>query len=101
MIARAIQTEINHGKGGGVKKDHVWLDLRHLGEKLINERIPEIRKTVHEQLGIDCTKELIPIVPTAHYSMGGIPTDVKTRVTNDAQNTPIHGLFAAGEEETI
>ncbi len=97
VIARAIQTEINHGKGGGVKKDHVWLDLRHLGEKLINERIPEIRKTVHEQLGIDCTKELIPIVPTAHYSMGGIPTDVKTRVTNDAQNTPIHGLFAAGE----
>lgn len=101
VIARAIQTEINNGRGAGAKKDHVWLDLRHLGEKLINERIPEIRKTVHEQMGIDCTNELIPIVPTAHYSMGGIPTDVKTRVTIDAQNTPVHGLFAAGEVSCV
>jgi succinate dehydrogenase / fumarate reductase flavoprotein subunit len=97
VIARAIQTEINEGKGAGGKKDHVLLDVRHLGEKTINERIPEIRKTVHEQLGIDCTKELIPIVPTAHYSMGGIPTDIRTRVVVDAQNTPLPGLFAAGE----
>lgn len=97
VIARAITTEINQGKGAGPKKDHVFIDVRHLGEKTINERIPEIRKTVHEQLGIDCVKELIPIVPTAHYSMGGIPTDVKTRVVTDSTNTPLSGLFAAGE----
>lgn len=97
VIARAITAEIHEGRGAGAKKDHVWLDVRHLGEKTINERIPEIRKTVHEQLGIDCTKQLIPIVPTAHYSMGGIPTDIQTRVVVDTQNTPLPGLFAAGE----
>ncbi len=97
VIARAIETEILQGRGAGKKKDHVWLDLRHLGEKTIEERIPEIRKTVHEQLGIDCTKERIPILPTAHYSMGGIPTDTRTRVVVDERNTPVPGLFAAGE----
>lgn len=97
VVARAIAMEILEGRGAGKKKDHVWLDLRHLGKKKIMERIPEIFQTVQHQLGIDCTKELIPIVPTAHYSMGGIPTDTKTRVIVDAHATPVHGLFAAGE----
>jgi succinate dehydrogenase / fumarate reductase flavoprotein subunit len=97
VIARAITTEILQGNGAGNKKDHVWLDVRHLGKQKILEKIPEIHKTVLQQMGIDCTKELIPIVPTAHYSMGGIPTDTRTRVVMDAQNTPVHGLFAAGE----
>ncbi|MEK6820976.1 MAG: FAD-binding protein [archaeon] len=97
VVARAIANEILHGRGGGPHKDHLFLDVRHLGEKKIMERIPEIRKTVHEQLGIDCVHALIPIVPTAHYSMGGIPTDTKTRVVTDAHHTPVHGLFAAGE----
>ncbi len=97
VIARAIMREITEGRGCGAKKDHVYLDVRHLGEKTIMEKIPEIRKTVHEQLGIDCVKQLIPIVPTAHYSMGGVPTDVHTRVITDAQNTPFLGLYAAGE----
>lgn len=97
VIARAIQTEINQGRGAGPQKDHVYLDVRHLGEKTINERIPEIKKTVWEQLGIDCTNALIPVVPTVHYSMGGIPTDTRTRVIVDAQNTPLYGLYAAGE----
>jgi succinate dehydrogenase / fumarate reductase flavoprotein subunit len=97
VIARAIVREIAEGRGCGPHRDHVYLDVRHLGEKTIMEKIPEIRKTVHEQLGIDCVKQLIPIVPTAHYSMGGIPTDIHTRVTRDAHNTPVEGLFAAGE----
>lgn len=97
VVARAITTEIAEGRGAGTKKDHVWLDVRHLGKQKIMERIPEIFQTVQHQLGIDCTKELIPIVPTAHYSMGGIPTDTKTRVILDAHHTPVHGLFAAGE----
>ncbi len=97
VIARAIMREIAEGRGCGAKKDHVYLDVRHLGEKTIMEKIPEIRKTVHEQLGIDCVKQLIPIIPTAHYSMGGIPTDVHTQVVTDAHNTPFEGLYAAGE----
>ncbi|QQR92909.1 MAG: FAD-binding protein [Candidatus Iainarchaeum archaeon] len=97
VVARAITTEMLEGRGAGTKKDHVWLDVRHLGKKKIMERIPEIFQTVQHQLGIDCTKELIPIVPTAHYSMGGIPTDTNARVVIDAHRTPIHGLFAAGE----
>ncbi len=101
VVARAISTEISQGRGAGNKKDHVLLDVRHLGEKIIMERIPEIRKTVHEQLGIDCVKELIPIVPTAHYSMGGIPVDIHGRVTIDAHNTPIKGLYAAGEVSCV
>lgn len=101
VVARAIATEIQQGRGVGEKKDHVYLDVRHLGEKTIMEKIPEIRKTVHEQLGIDCVRELIPVVPTAHYSMGGVPTDIHTRVTIDAHNTPLHGLFAAGEVSCV
>ncbi len=97
VVSRAITTEILQGRGAGKKKDHVWLDLRHLGKQKILEKIPEVHKTVREQMGIDCTKELIPIVPTAHYSMGGIPTDTKTRVILDAHHTPVQGLFAAGE----
>ncbi|MBM3281909.1 MAG: FAD-binding protein [Candidatus Diapherotrites archaeon] len=97
IIARAIMSEIAHGRGCGSQKDHVYLDVRHLGEKKIIERIPEIRKTVHEQLGMDCVKELIPIIPTAHYSMGGVPTNVHTQVIVDAHNNPFPGLYAAGE----
>ncbi|MFH0970676.1 MAG: FAD-binding protein [Candidatus Diapherotrites archaeon] len=97
VAARGIAMEILQGKGAGSKKDHVFIDMRPLGKEKITERVPEIHQTVREQLGIDCTKDLIPITPTAHYSMGGIPTDTQTRVTMNEHASPVKGLYAAGE----
>lgn len=88
VISRAIQTEINEGRG---IDGYVHLDLRHLGEKLITERLAQIHDIALSFAGVDCVQEPIPIQPTAHYSMGGIPTDVEGRVPG------ICGLFAAGE----
>ena len=89
IVARAIQTEIDEGRGPG-GKPYVWLDLRHLGEKKILERLPQITELAKGFVGVDPVKEPIPIQPTAHYSMGGVATDL------DGQ-TPMAGLFAAGE----
>lgn len=90
IVARAIQTEINEGRGCGENGDYVCLDLTHLGEKKINERLPQTREHAILYEGVDPVKEPIPIAPTAHYSMGGIDTDRMGR-------TEIKGLYAAGE----
>jgi len=90
IVARAIQTEIDEGRGCGPKGDYICLDLTHLGEKRINERLPQTREHALLYEGVDPVKEPIPIAPTAHYSMGGIDTDRLGR-------TPIKGLYAAGE----
>jgi len=90
IVARAIQTEIDEGRGCGPNGDYICLDLTHLGEKKINERLPQTREHALLYEGVDPVKEPIPIAPTAHYSMGGIDTDKLGR-------TPIKGLFAAGE----
>jgi len=89
ITARAIQTEIEEGRGPG-GKPFVWLDLRHLGEKKILERLPQITNLAKSFVGVDPVKAPIPIQPTAHYSMGGVLTDL------DGQ-TPMPGLLAAGE----
>jgi len=88
IVSRAIETEIREGRGfeGG----YVHLDLRHLGEAKINERLPTIRELAIYFAGIDPVKELIPIQPAQHYTMGGVPTDLDGV-------TPIKGLYAAGE----
>ncbi len=96
LVARAIQTEINEGRGIG-GKDYVHLDLRHLGRERILERLPQIRQLAIDFLGIDALEAPIPIQPTAHYSMGGIPTDVNGQVILDDQGTPLVGFYAAGE----
>ena len=88
VISRAIQTEINEGRG---IDGCVHLDLRHLGKDLIMERLAQIHDIALSFAGVDCVKEPIPIQPTAHYSMGGIPTDVNGQVLGTS------GLFAAGE----
>jgi succinate dehydrogenase / fumarate reductase flavoprotein subunit len=88
VIARAIQTEINEGRG---MDGCVHLDLRHLGKDLILERLAQIHDIALSFAGVDCVEEPIPIQPTAHYSMGGIPTDVNSQVPGTS------GLFAAGE----
>jgi succinate dehydrogenase/fumarate reductase flavoprotein subunit len=89
ITSRSIQTEIDEGRGIG-GKPCVHLDLRHLGEKRILERLPQITSLAKSFVGVDPVKDPIPIQPTAHYSMGGVATDVNGQ-------TPMPGLFAAGE----
>lgn len=96
MISRAIYMEIREGRGVD-GKDFVHLDIRHLGKDVIEEKLPDIADFVKTYLGIDPSTTLIPIQPTAHYAMGGIPTDVDGRVVIDENNTPMPGFYAAGE----
>ena len=96
LTSRSIQTEINEGRGIG-GKDFVNLDLRHLGEEKLLERLPQITELSKKFVGVDPVKEPIPIQPTGHYSMGGIPVDIDGHVIYDPSNTPVEGLFAAGE----
>nr|WP_207635134.1 succinate dehydrogenase flavoprotein subunit [Thermaerobacter marianensis] len=96
VVSRSIYLEIREGRGID-GKDYVHLDLTHLGRDVIETRLPDITDFVRTYLGIDPVEEPIPIQPTAHYEMGGIPTDVDGRVIWDAQNTPVEGFYAAGE----
>ncbi|TMK48036.1 MAG: FAD-binding protein, partial [Actinobacteria bacterium] len=120
MVARAIYTEIREGRGCGPDADHVVLDLTHLPPEQIDAKLPDITDFVHLDvrhlpvevietklpditefarlyLGVEPTTELVPIQPTAHYAMGGIPTDVEAQVVVDEANSPLPGLYAAGE----
>lgn len=96
VTSRAIQTEIDQGRGirGGA---YVHLDLRHLGAEKIQKRLPQILDLAQRFTAVDVLKEPIPIQPTAHYSMGGIPTDSDGRVLGDAGGTVVPGLYACGE----
>jgi succinate dehydrogenase / fumarate reductase flavoprotein subunit len=96
LASRSIQTEINEGRGIN-GEGYVHLDLRHLGEAKINERLPEIRSFCRKIIGIDPVKEPIPIQPTAHYSMGGIPVTVDGEVLADGKTQKVEGFYAAGE----
>ncbi len=96
LTARAEQTEINEGRGID-GKDYILIDLRHLGAEKIMERLPQIHDLALSFVGVDCIKEPVPIQPTAHYSMGGIPTNKHGQVVIDKDNTPVKGLYAAGE----
>ncbi|MDA1191481.1 MAG: FAD-binding protein [Candidatus Poribacteria bacterium] len=96
IVARAEQTEIDEGHGGE-DGGAVYLDLRHLGRERIMERLPQIRELARDFLGLDMIENPIPIQPTAHYSMGGVPTNRDGQVVYDEKNTPIDGFFAAGE----
>jgi len=100
VVSRAIETEIREGRGCGPKKDHVLLKLDHLGEDVIQKRLPGIRQTCMTFLGIDPAEAAIPVYPTAHYTMGGIPTNRNGQVVMPVKDTPeevIEGLYAAGE----
>jgi len=96
VVSRAILTEIREGKGIS-GKDYVHLDLTHLGEEKILERLWEITSFVRIYLGIDPLYDPIPVQPTCHYVMGGIPTDLDGSVLMDEKGTVARGLFAAGE----
>ncbi|TDJ27475.1 MAG: succinate dehydrogenase flavoprotein subunit [Gammaproteobacteria bacterium] len=100
VVSRAITIEIREGRGVGVEKDHVHLHLEHLSADIIRERLPGIAETTRIFAGIDVTKEPIPVLPTVHYNMGGIPTNYQGEVvTQDAgdQQRVVPGLMAVGE----
>jgi succinate dehydrogenase / fumarate reductase flavoprotein subunit len=97
MVSRAILTEIREGRGCGPAKDAVHLDLTHLPPEQIDEKLPDVSDFVRTYLGLEPKTDLVPIQPTAHYAMGGIPTDVLGRVALDAAGTVAPGLYAAGE----
>jgi succinate dehydrogenase / fumarate reductase flavoprotein subunit len=97
LVSRSEQTEIDQGRGIGPAGQGLHLDLRHLGREKILERLPQVRELAIDFVGVDPIDALVPIQPTAHYSMGGIPTDANGQVIADAEGTPVVGLYAAGE----
>ncbi len=97
MVTRAIQTEINEGRGIGANRDAVYLDLTHLPPEFIDAKLPDITDFVRTYQGLEPKKQPIPIQPTAHYAMGGIPTNTEGEVVIDEDWTVFPGLYAAGE----
>jgi succinate dehydrogenase / fumarate reductase flavoprotein subunit len=96
VVSRAIYTEIREGRGCGADKDHVYLDLTHLPPEQLDAKLPDITEFARTYLGIEPYTDPVPIQPTAHYAMGGIPTNVRGQVLSD-NDTPVPGLYAAGE----
>jgi succinate dehydrogenase / fumarate reductase, flavoprotein subunit len=104
VVSRAIYTEVKEGRGCGRDKDHVLLQLTHLGADKILQRLPGIRETCITFLGLDPIDHPIPIYPTAHYIMGGIPTNRFGQVVTPMKDTPedpVPGLYAAGEAACV
>jgi len=96
VVSRAIATEVKEGRGIGLNKDGVHLTLSHLGEKLIDEKLPGIRQIAIKFANVDPVEDPIPVVPTVHYMMGGIPTNLNGQV-RDLDGKIIHGFYAIGE----
>ena len=100
VVSRAMATEIKDGRGAGPNNDYILLKLDHLGPDVINKRLPGIREIALKFANVDCTKEPIPVVPTCHYQMGGIPTNYKGEVVVPKDGNPnsiVSGFYAAGE----
>jgi succinate dehydrogenase / fumarate reductase flavoprotein subunit len=100
IVTRCIIKEVNEGRGVD-GKDYVYLDLRHLGARVLEEKLPDITDFARNYLAVEPLNEPVPIQPTAHYAMGGIPTDIEGRVVIDPQWTPLPGLYAAGEAACV
>jgi succinate dehydrogenase / fumarate reductase, flavoprotein subunit len=100
VVSRSMTIEIREGRGVGPNKDHIFLHLEHLGPEVIAERLPGIAETAQIFAGVDMTKEPIPVLPTVHYNMGGIPTNYHGEVVTLKDGDPdcvVPGLFALGE----
>jgi succinate dehydrogenase / fumarate reductase flavoprotein subunit len=100
VVARAMTIEINEGRGCGAHGDHVMLKLDHLGDDVIRQRLPGIREIALKFAHVDPAKAPIPVVPTVHYMMGGIPTNLHGQVVAPYKTGPdeaVHGLYAVGE----
>jgi succinate dehydrogenase (ubiquinone) flavoprotein subunit len=104
VVSRSMTLEIREGRGVGPEKDHVYLQLSHLPAEILHERLPGISETAAIFAGVDVTKEPIPVLPTVHYNMGGIPTkytgEVLT-VDKDGNDKVVPGLYAAGEAACV
>ncbi|UAT43388.1 succinate dehydrogenase flavoprotein subunit [Anaplasmataceae bacterium AB001_6] len=112
VVSRSIATEIKEGRGVGEKKDHVYLQLSHIPKDILHSRLPGITETAKIFAGVDVTKEPIPVIPTVHYNMGGIPTDMHGQVLNFSNSKKkgadklcdefaVEGLMAIGEAACI
>jgi len=104
VVSRAMTVEINEGRGVGPERDHIHLHLEHLGAEVINERLPGIAESAEIFAGIDVAKEPIPVLPTVHYNMGGIPTNYRGEVVTLKDGDPdvvVPGLMAIGEAACV
>jgi succinate dehydrogenase / fumarate reductase flavoprotein subunit len=104
VVSRSMTIEIREGRGVGPNKDHIHLHLEHLDPAVIHERLPGIAETARIFAGVDVTKEPIPVLPTVHYNMGGIPTNYRTEVVvprNGDPDSVVHGLMAVGEAACV
>jgi succinate dehydrogenase / fumarate reductase flavoprotein subunit len=104
VVSRAMTIEINEGRGVGAHKDHIHLHLEHLGPAVIKERLPGIAETARIFASVDVTREPIPVLPTVHYNMGGIPCNVHGEVVTLAEGDPdsvVPGLMAVGEAACV
>jgi succinate dehydrogenase / fumarate reductase flavoprotein subunit len=96
MVARAMANEVREGRGSGPDKAYVYLDLTHLPKEQIDAKLPDITEFARTYLGVEPYTEMIPVFPTAHYAMGGVPTNIKGEALAD-NTSVIPGLYAAGE----
>ncbi len=104
VVSRAMTVEIREGRGVGAENDHIHLHLEHLGPEVIHERLPGIAETAQIFAGVDVAKEPIPVLPTVHYNMGGIPTNFHGEVVQLKDGNPdsiVPGLFAIGEAACV
>ncbi|MCC5795538.1 MAG: succinate dehydrogenase flavoprotein subunit [Chromatiales bacterium] len=104
VVSRSMTIEIREGRGVGADADHIFLHLEHLGPEVIEERLPGIAETARIFAGVDVTREPIPVLPTVHYNMGGIPTNVHGEVLtlrSGNPDTPVPGLMAIGEAACV
>lgn len=104
VVSRSMTIEINEGRGVGPDADHIYLHLEHLGPEVINERLPGIAESAKIFAGVDVSKEPIPVLPTVHYNMGGIPTNYKGEVVTlkgDDPDSVVPGLMAIGEAACV
>src|SRR5699024_10311313 len=100
VVARAMANEVREGRGAGPKKDYVYLDLTHLEPSHIDAKLPDITEFARTYLGVEPYTDPIPVFPTAHYGMGGIPTNIRGEVLRNATDV-IPGLYAAGETACV
>jgi len=96
IVARSMVQEVREGRGAGPDKDYVYIDVTHLGAEVLEAKLPDITEFSRTYLGVDPVTELVPVFPTCHYLMGGIPTNVRGEVLSD-NDTVVKGLYAAGE----
>lgn len=101
VVSRAMTIEILEGRGVGPHKDHIHLHLEHLDPQVLHERLPGISETAKIFAGVDVTRDPIPVLPTVHYNMGGIPTNYHAEVIKDGEGTIVPGLMAIGEAACV